>query len=388
MIGTGVNEIRAAFLDFFGRDTHEIVPSAPLVPRNDPSLMFVNAGMVPFKNVFTGHEKRPYARAASSPEVRARRRQAQRPRQRRLYHTPPHLLRDARQLLLRRLLQGRGDRAGLELDHQDLRAAGREACWSPSTTTTRRLSRLWRKIAGLPDGEDHPHRHLRQFLVDGRDRAMRPVLGDLLRPGRAPRWRPARQPGRGRRPVPRILEPRLHAIRAGDEGRAPRAAASVDRHRHGARAHRRAAARCDVELRHRPVPRAHRGDRRCHLDRPEWAAARQSSCDRRPSAHERLPRCRWRAARQRGARLRAPPHHAPRHAPRADPRCQGAADVAARALVDTRDGPGVSRAFARGILDNRDAASRGGALSHHALPRPRHAGRRDAKPAGQGHSGG
>ncbi len=66
MIGNGVNEIRAAFLDYFGRDGHEIVSSAPLVPRNDPSLMFTNAGMVPFKNVFTGHEKRPYVRATSS----------------------------------------------------------------------------------------------------------------------------------------------------------------------------------------------------------------------------------------------------------------------------------------------------------------------------------
>ncbi len=66
MIGTGVNEIRAAFLESFGREGHEIVPSAPLVPRNDPSLMFTNAGMVPFKNVFTGHEKRAYTRAASS----------------------------------------------------------------------------------------------------------------------------------------------------------------------------------------------------------------------------------------------------------------------------------------------------------------------------------
>ena len=66
MIGNGVNEIRAAFLDYFRRNGHEIVPSAPLVPRNDPSLMFTNAGMVPFKNVFTGHEKRPYLRATSS----------------------------------------------------------------------------------------------------------------------------------------------------------------------------------------------------------------------------------------------------------------------------------------------------------------------------------
>ena len=66
MNGTGVNEIRSTFLDYFGRDGHEIVASAPLVPRNDPTLMFTNAGMVPFKNVFTGHDKRAYSRATSS----------------------------------------------------------------------------------------------------------------------------------------------------------------------------------------------------------------------------------------------------------------------------------------------------------------------------------
>ena len=63
---TGVNEIRRAFLEYFKAEGHEIVPSSPLVPRNDPSLMFTNAGMVQFKNVFTGQETRPYVRAASS----------------------------------------------------------------------------------------------------------------------------------------------------------------------------------------------------------------------------------------------------------------------------------------------------------------------------------
>src|SRR5919199_5808602 len=63
---SGVNEIRATFLDFFAAHGHEKVASSPLVPRNDPSLMFVNAGMVPFKNVFTGLETRPYSRASSS----------------------------------------------------------------------------------------------------------------------------------------------------------------------------------------------------------------------------------------------------------------------------------------------------------------------------------
>jgi alanyl-tRNA synthetase len=63
---SGVNEIRAHFLDYFARQGHEVVPSSPLVPRNDPTLMFTNAGMVQFKNVFTGVEKRPYARAATA----------------------------------------------------------------------------------------------------------------------------------------------------------------------------------------------------------------------------------------------------------------------------------------------------------------------------------
>ncbi|OWK32040.1 alanine--tRNA ligase [Sphingomonas mucosissima] len=63
---TSTNDIRRSFLDYFGSAGHSIVPSAPLVPQNDPTLMFVNAGMVPFKNVFTGLESRPYSTATSS----------------------------------------------------------------------------------------------------------------------------------------------------------------------------------------------------------------------------------------------------------------------------------------------------------------------------------
>jgi len=61
-----VNDIRKAFLEYFGTHGHEIVDSSPLVPRNDPTLMFTNAGMVQFKNVFTGNETRPYKRAVTS----------------------------------------------------------------------------------------------------------------------------------------------------------------------------------------------------------------------------------------------------------------------------------------------------------------------------------
>src|SRR5271157_2191777 len=63
---SGVNEIRSTFLDYFARNGHTKVESSSLVPRNDPTLMFTNAGMVPFKNLFTGAEKRDFVRATSS----------------------------------------------------------------------------------------------------------------------------------------------------------------------------------------------------------------------------------------------------------------------------------------------------------------------------------
>src|SRR3974390_3325746 len=63
---SGVNDIRSTLLKFFADNGHEIVPSSPLVPRNDPTLMFTNAGMVQFKNVFTGVEKLPFVRATTA----------------------------------------------------------------------------------------------------------------------------------------------------------------------------------------------------------------------------------------------------------------------------------------------------------------------------------
>jgi alanyl-tRNA synthetase len=63
---TGLAQIRSTFLDYFKKQGHEIVASSSLVPRNDPTLMFANSGMVQFKNVFTGAEKRPYSRATTA----------------------------------------------------------------------------------------------------------------------------------------------------------------------------------------------------------------------------------------------------------------------------------------------------------------------------------
>jgi alanyl-tRNA synthetase len=63
---TGVNEIRSQFLEFFEREGHRIVPSSSLVPRNDPTLMFTNAGMNQFKNIFTGAEKPGFPTAVTA----------------------------------------------------------------------------------------------------------------------------------------------------------------------------------------------------------------------------------------------------------------------------------------------------------------------------------
>ena len=56
---TSLNDLRSHFLGYFGGNDHLVIPSAPLVPQSDPTLLFVNAGMVPFKNIFTGAETPP-----------------------------------------------------------------------------------------------------------------------------------------------------------------------------------------------------------------------------------------------------------------------------------------------------------------------------------------
>ena len=237
-----VNDIRRAFLDFFKKNGHEVVPSSPLVPRNDPTLMFTNAGMVQFKNVFTGQETRPYVRAAILAEVRARRRQAQRPRQRRLYGAPPHLLRDARQLLVRRLLQG---------------AQAIPLAWELLTKDygldTKRLTitvyhdddeahAIWKKLTGFGDDKIIRIATSDNFWQMGDTGPCGPCSEIFFDHGDKISGGPPGSAGCRRRPLRRDLEPRVHAVRAARPRRAHRPAQAVGRYRHGPRTHRRRAA--------------------------------------------------------------------------------------------------------------------------------------------------
>ena len=289
--------------------------------------------------------------------MRARRRQAQRPRQCRLHRAPPHLLRDARQLFVRRLFQGSRDRARLESGDQGIRAAER-------APDRHRLCRRRSGVQALEEDrrasrrEDHPHRRLRQFLADGRPGPLRPVLGNLLRPWPAHPGRSSRQCGRRRRPLHRDLESRLHAVRAACRRQARRPAEALDRHRHGARAHRRGAAGHARQLQDRPVLGDHRPGRRPHRRRSRRRAEGVAPRHRRPSARVVVPDRRRRAAVERRPRLCAPPHHAPRHAPRRAARRARALDVQARADAGARDGAGLSGADPRRGADLRDPQAR------------------------------
>ncbi len=303
--------------------------------------------------------------------MRARRRQAQRPRQCRLHRAPSHLLRDARQLLVRRLFQGARDRAGLEADHEGIRAQEGQAA-RHRLPHRRRGGRALEEDRRLLRRPHHPHPDLGQFLGDGRHRPVRPVLGDLHRSRRPHLGRPSGLAGGGRRPLPRILESRVHAIRAGDERAARGSAASLDRHRHGAGAHGLHHAGRRQRVRDRSVPSSDRRDVVRARQRAERADRRLVPRHRRPSALVGLPGRGWRAALERGPRLCAAPDHAPRDAPCAAARRERAADASPGLGAGPRDGPGLSRPDARGESDRGNAAAGRDPLPQDAGARPRH----------------
>ena len=225
------------------------VPSAPLVPQNDPTLMFVNAGMVPFKNVFTGLETRPYSTATSSQKcVRAggKHNDLDNVGYTARHHTFFEMLgnfsfgdyfKDRAIVLAWNLLTKEWglspDRLTATVYHNDDQAFD-----------------LWKKIAGLPESRIIRIPTKDNFWAMGDDGPCGPCSEIFYDHGEHIPGGPPGSPGRGRRPLCRDLEPRLHAVRAGGGRNRRRAAAAEHRHRHGPRAHRGGAAGRPRQLRH------------------------------------------------------------------------------------------------------------------------------------------
>ncbi len=218
-----VADIRRRFIEYFVANGHTHVASSSLVPANDPTLLFVNSGMVQFKDVFTGVEQRPYKRATTAQRsVRAggKHNDLENVGYTARHHTFFEMLgnfsfgdyfkrdaiRFAWDLLTQtyRLPAGQavGDRVHRRrrgLRHLD--EGDRRAC---------RARRAHRRQQGCEVRE-------RQLLADGRHRAVRTLLRDLLRPRARGVRRPAGIARRRRRPLHRDLEPRVHAVRPAEE---------------------------------------------------------------------------------------------------------------------------------------------------------------------------
>ncbi len=226
-------EIRRRFLDFFAARGHDVVPSAPLL-YNDPTLLFVNAGMVPFKPYFTGVETPPFDRAASVQkcvrtldieEVGKTTRHGTFFQMNGNFSFGDYFKAEAIKFAWD-LVTGSVDGGGYGFDPDKV--------WVTVLHSDDEAAALWENIAGL-----EPERIQRRGLLDnywhmGIPGPGRAVQRDLRRP--RPGVRAGRRPRRGRGPVPGDLEPGVHAGGAGHrpgQGRLRRgAAAAAQEHRH------------------------------------------------------------------------------------------------------------------------------------------------------------
>ena len=282
------NDIRAAFLDYFARNGHQVVESSPLVPRNDPTLMFTNAGMVQFKNVFTGQEKRPYVRATTAQKcVRAggKHNDLDNVGYTARHHTFFEMLGN---FSFGDYFKEAGDPLRLGAGDQGLRPAEGPAAGH-------RLRRGRRRGGDLEEGRrpagraDHPHP----------DR--RTISGAWAIPARAARAArsstttarqiPGGPPGSPDEDGDRFIEIWNLVFMQFEEGppgtRVPLPRPSIDTGM-GLERLRRDPAGQARQLRHRHLPRADPGQRRGHRAGPGRPAPRQPSRRRRPSAQ--LPR--------------------------------------------------------------------------------------------------
>ena len=368
---SGVNEIRSTFLDYFKANGHEIVASSPLVPRNDPTLMFTNAGMVQFKNVFTGVEKRPYQRATTSQKcVRAGGKHNDLDN---VGYTARHLTffemlgnfsfgdyfkERAIELAWNLITKDFGlkkDKLLVTVYHNDDEAFG-----------------LWKKIAGFSDDRIIRIPTSDNFWAMGDTGPCGPCSEIFIDRGEHIWGGP---PGSPEEDGDRFLEfwnlVFMQFEQVTKEERVA-AAAPLDRHRPRAGAHGLHPAGRRQRIRDRSVPSFDRRHRFRARSRTGGADRGVVPRHRGPSALLGVPDRRRRAAVERGPRLCAAPDHAPRHAPCAVARRARTADASPGLGAGARDGAGLSGSGARRKTDRGNAAAGRDALPQDAGARPVH----------------
>ncbi len=375
-------ELRTAFLEFFRERGHAVVPSSPLVPGNDPTLLFTNAGMVQFKDVFLGKDRRAYTRAASSQRcVRAggKHNDLENVGYTARHHTFFEMLgnfsfgdyfkREAIGYAWEFITGTLGippERLWVTVFRDDDEAADiwlKEIGVDPA-----RFSRLGENSNFWAMGDTGPCGPCSEIFYDhGEDIAGGP---------------PGSPDEDGDRYVEIWNLVFMQFDRAGDGTLTPLPKPSVDT---GMGLERIAAVMQGVhsQLRHRPVQEPDLGGRRCH--QPEVGRQPVAEGHRRPHPRLRVPDRGRRDALQRGARLRAPKDHPPGHPPRLSARPGRPVLLQAGAVAGRPDGQGLPRAGGqRGPGHARAQAGRG-AFRGDAVDRHGAAGGGDRQPAVQGH---
>ncbi len=351
-----VNDIRSTFLSYFGRHGHEIVPSSPLVPRNDPTLLFTNAGMVQFKNVFTGLEKRPYQRAVTAQKcVRAGGK----------HNDLDNVGYTARHHTFFEML-------GNFSFGDYFKDIAIELAWNLVTkeyglAKDRLIAtvfsedddafNLWKKIAGLPESKIIRIPTSDNFWAMGDTGPCGPCSEIFYDHGADI---PGGPPGSADADGDRFIEiwnlvfMQFEQVTQSERVNLPRP--SIDT---GMGLERIAAVMQGKHnnYRNRSVRRADRGLRVADWGEGRRRARCQPPRHRRSSARLGISHRRRRAAVERRPRLCAAPDHAPRHAACFHARRARAAAVQARSGADRRNGHGLSRTRPRWRADRRDAAA-------------------------------
>ena len=355
-------DIRSRFLEFFAERGHTIVPSSSLVPANDPTLLFVNSGMVQFKDVFVGADKRPYVRATTAQRcVRAggKHNDLDNVGYTARHHTFFEMLgnfsfgdyfkRDAIRYAWELLTKVYG--------------LSPEKLWTTVYIDDDEAYDIWTKEIGVPaercvrigdnQGEKYASDNFWQMADTGPCGPCSEIFYDH---GPEVRGGPPGSPEADGDRYIEIWNLVFMQFNRDDRGVLQSAAEAVGRHRDGPRAAGRGAAARPLELRDRPLPGP--DPRRGARDGRQGLAVAEPSRDRRPHPRVRVPDRRRRHSRQRGSRLRAAADHPPRDSPRLPARAEAAVLPPAGRRPRSRDGRRLSGAAARGRARRASADAR------------------------------